>query len=142
MSSKTKPYSQTIDVSLDDRGEFVQFLEGLPVKRLYYVYNYGRGVIRGFHLHKHERKYFVAVWGAAKIIALNPKNPREKFTFISSSRKPTLVVIPPGYANGWMSLEEQTVLVCASTSTLKESIKDDQRFDPYKWGDLWQVLGR
>lgn len=146
-----KPSSRPVKVSGDDRGTFVPFLAeanalpeqpGLAVKRIYYVYNYGRGVIRGFHFHKIEWKYFVVVSGAAKIVALNPDLPEEKFVFVSSARKPELIIIPPGFANGWVSLEENTVLVCGSTSSFEESIKDDQRFDPHQWGDVWSVKAR
>lgn len=146
-----KPYSQLIGVRGDDRGTFVPFLnganalpdqEGLVIKRIYYVYNYGRGVVRGFHFHKKEWKYFIIVSGAAKFVVLAPEKPEEVFTFVGSSRMPNLVVVPPGYANGWVSLEDGTVLVCGSTASFEESIVDDQRFDPYKWGDVWTVKGR
>lgn len=146
-----QPYQKEIEVKTDDRGIFVPFLnnannladeKNLAIKRNYFVYNYGKNVIRGFHFHKKEWKYFIIVNGAAKFVAINPENPEEKFTFISSSRKPNLIVIPPGYANGWISLEDNTILICASTSTFEESINDDQRFDPYKWGDVWSVKGR
>lgn len=145
-----KPFSKPIDVFGDDRGTFVPFLNQanslmenkLAIKRIYYVYNYGTGIVRGFHFHKKEWKYFMVVSGAAKIIALDPEKPQEIFTFISSVRKPNLIIIPPDFANGWVSLEEQTVLVCGSTSTQEESIKDDKRIDPYKWGDIWSVKGR
>lgn len=145
-----KPYSKLIDVSSDDRGTFVPFLNQtncltdskLVIKRVYYVYDYKTGVVRGFHFHQREWKYFMVVSGAAKIIALDPEKPKEKFIFISSVRKPNLVVVPPGFANGWISLEEQTVLVCGSTSSQEESIEDDKRIDPFKWGDIWSVKGR
>jgi len=151
MTTQPKPFAKPVDVSSDDRGAFVPFLNGanalgeqpgLAVKRVYYVYNYGAGVIRGFHFHQKEWKYFIIVSGAAKFVALDPDRAEEKFTFVSSSRKPNLIVIPPGYANGWISLEPQTILVCGSTSSFDESIKDDKRFDPYTWGDVWAVKGR
>ncbi len=146
-----KPFEKEVKVFSDDRGTFVPFLNdadslaeksGLKIKRVYYVYNFGKGVIRGMHYHKKEWKYFTAVSGAAKIIAIDPINPEEKHVFVSSARKPTLIVIPPGFANGWMSLEENTILVCGSTSTTEESIKDDERMDPYSWGDIWFIKGR
>lgn len=146
-----KPYIQEVVTRGDDRGVFVPFLnnadnlpdkESLKIKRLYYVYNYGKGVVRGFHYHKIEWKYFMIVNGAAKFVAISPDNPEEVFTFTSSSRRPNLIVIPPGFANGWVSLENETVLVCGSTASFEESIADDQRFDPYKWGDVWTVKGR
>jgi len=146
-----KPYAQAVTIRGDDRGTFMPFLndanslpdqKGLAIKRVYYVYNYGKGVIRGFHFHKKEWKYFIVVSGAAKFVALDPEKPEEKFTFISSSRMPNLVVVPPGFANGSVSLEDNTILVCGSTASFEESIADDQRFDPYKWGDVWAVKGR
>lgn len=142
---KNIPSTKQLDVFTDDRGVFVPFLDSnseMPIKRIYYVYNYGKGVIRGFHFHKIEWKYFTIVSGAAKFVAINPENPEEIFTFISSSRKPNCIIIPPEYANGWISLEENTILLCGSTATIDESIKDDKRFDPQQWGDVWSVTGR
>lgn len=116
--------------------------DGLAIKRVYSVYNYATGIVRGFHYHKREWKYFVIVAGAAKFIAINPDKPEERFVFVSSVRRPNLVVVPPGFANAWVSLEPSTMLVCASTASLEESIADDHRYDPYTWGDLWSVKGR
>lgn len=142
---KTIPSIHPLEVFTDDRGVFVPFTNvsaETPIKRVYYVYNYGAGIVRGFHFHLNEWKYFTIVSGAAKFVAINPENPEEMFTFVSSSRKPNCVMIPQGYANGWVSLEENTILLCGSTSTIEESIKDDKRFDPYQWGDVWSVKGR
>jgi dTDP-4-dehydrorhamnose 3,5-epimerase-like enzyme len=145
---KNIPFTKEIQVFSDDRGVFVPFLQkdalddGLEIKRVYYVSNYGKGIIRGFHFHKKEWKYFAIVNGAAKFVAINPDNPEEIFTFVSSVRKQNLIIVPPGFANGWISLEENTILVCGSTAKTEESIKDDKRFDPYLWGDVWSVKAR
>ncbi|PJE64586.1 MAG: hypothetical protein COU90_01980 [Candidatus Ryanbacteria bacterium CG10_big_fil_rev_8_21_14_0_10_43_42] len=146
MPKKKDIIPHTIEVPLfaDDRGYFSPVLDGpdRPIKRIYYVVNPVRGVVRGFHFHKKEWKYFVIVKGSAKFIAINPDNPKEMYQFTSGERKPLLVVIPPGYANGWVSLEDNTILLCGSSSTTKESLKDDHRYDPYTWGDLWQTKHR
>jgi dTDP-4-dehydrorhamnose 3,5-epimerase len=148
---KWKPECAALKVFGDDRGVFVPFLPSIPsdknkqkktIKRVYYIYNYGKGIIRGFHFHKKEWKYFSIVNGSAKFVAINPENDKEQYTFVSSSRNPNLITIPPGYANGWISLEDNTILVCASSSTFEESIKDDKRYDPFTWGDVWMVQGR
>lgn len=145
---KMIPTMQSLSVFSDERGVFVPILQKenldkkMEIKRIYYVYNFGKGVVRGFHFHQKEWKYFTIVNGAAKFVALNPEKPEEKFTFVSSSHKQNLISIPPGFANGWVSLEENTILVCGSTATIEESIADDKRFDPYKWGDVWSVKGR
>ena len=51
------------------------------------------------------------------------------------------VHIPKGFANGSMSLEENSELLIFSTSTLKESLKDDIRYDSKYW-DPWVVKQR
>jgi dTDP-4-dehydrorhamnose 3,5-epimerase len=112
------------------------------VKRVYLVHNHAAGTIRGFHLHKIEWKVFVVSQGAAKFVALDPSSPETTFTFVSSARRPSVIVIPPGYANGWISLEAGTTLVAASTSTFEESLRDDVRLDPHGFGDLWSVRAR
>jgi len=145
---KNIPFTKTLDVFTDDRGIFVPILQkdiledNLEIKRIYSVYNYGKGIIRGFHFHEKEWKYFSIVNGAAKFIAINPDEPEKIFSFVSSSHKQNLIVIPPGFANGWISLEDNTILVCGSTAILEKSIEDDKRFDPYKWGDVWSVKPR
>jgi dTDP-4-dehydrorhamnose 3,5-epimerase-like enzyme len=150
--SKPKtPFTYEPKVAADDRGVFVACIQNahqlefdptLGVKRVYYVYNHGIHVVRGFHFHEKEWKLFTIARGAAKFVAINPKNPEEKFTFVSSSRKPNVIVIPPGFANGWISLEPETLLICGSTATFEESVGDDQRMDPYKFGDVWTIKGR
>jgi len=148
-----KPFVLEVPVFADDRGIFSPFLDAGRhadlflatggVKRVYYVYNHAAGVVRGFHYHKKEWKIFNVVKGAMKFVAINPEDPKEMYTFVSSDRKNQLVVIPPLYANGLVSLEPGTILVCASNLTTEESFKaDDKRFDPYMWGDVWGVKGR
>ncbi|MBM3256794.1 MAG: hypothetical protein FJY98_00475 [Candidatus Liptonbacteria bacterium] len=147
-----KPQAFEGAVFADDRGVFSPFLDAEKnpelfkamggIKRVYYVYNHAANVVRGFHYHEKEWKIFGIVAGAAKFVAVNPKNPEEKFTFISSERKNQVIVIPPGFANGWVSLEPNTVLICASNATTNESRADDKRFDPFGWGDVWTVQSR
>ena len=61
--------------------------------------------------------------------------------FVLSAKKPSVLFIPPGYANGFMSLTDDLKLMFFSTSTLEESLGDDIRFDSRLW-DVWQVPER
>ncbi len=151
MDNLTKrPTTFEYQVFADDRGIFAPILDNLKkinsqigqIQRIYYVVNHSKGTIRGFHYHKKEWKFFVIVAGAAKFVILNPKKPQEIYTYVSSSRKNNLIIVPPCYANGWMSLENNTILLCASNLSTQESLQDDKRFDPYKWGDYWSVKPR
>jgi dTDP-4-dehydrorhamnose 3,5-epimerase len=49
--------------------------------------------------------------------------------------------IPAGYANGFMPLTEDALLVLFSTATLEESRGDDVRYDSRYW-DIWEVIER
>jgi dTDP-4-dehydrorhamnose 3,5-epimerase len=60
---------------------------------------------------------------------------------VLSAKKPSVLFIPPGYANGFMSLTAQLKLMFFSTSTLEESAGDDIRFDSRLW-DPWHVAER
>ena len=61
--------------------------------------------------------------------------------YVISEKKPQVVYIPPGYANGFMSLTKDLKLVFYSTSTLEESSGDDIRYDARYW-DIWDVVER
>ncbi len=136
-------------ISIDDRGEvaFVNEFNFINVKRFYCVENHRLGFIRAWHGHKKEAKYVSVVSGAALIGAVrvddweNPNLQADVSKFILSSKQPSVLYIPPGYANGFMSLTEGAKLIFYSTSTLEESVGDDYRFDSRFW-DIWGVIER
>jgi dTDP-4-dehydrorhamnose 3,5-epimerase len=61
--------------------------------------------------------------------------------FVLSASTPAVLVIPPGHANGFMSLTADARLVFFSTATLDESRGDDVRFPARTW-DPWGVEER
>jgi len=148
----------------DDRGLLVPITDQIGeelIKRSYIVEDYGPGVIRGLHYHKKEFKIFTIVSGAGKIITLklnealadqnNPEeikryvinNPQTIKTFVLSSRHRGVVVIPPYHANGWMSLEDHTILVSLSNLRFEEAKDDDIRIEPMIIGEnYWRVVPR
>ena len=142
-----KPFTIDIKHIADDRGFLVPISQFLPVelqkevKRTYVVSNYGK-VIRGLHGHKKETKIFYIAKGSAKFIAINMNDATDKYEVTLGERANRLFIVPPNYANGWVSLEDGTILVALSTSTFEESVKDDERVDPYKYGDIWGVEAR
>ena len=134
---------------VDDRGEvaFVNDFQFEGVKRFYIVSNHRAGFVRAWHAHRHEAKYVTVVQGAAIVAAVaidnweRPSKNAEVHRYILSAQKPTVLYIPQGYANGFMSLTTDTKLVLFSTSTLEESRNDDVRYDARYW-DVWQVVER
>jgi len=148
----------------DDRGLLIPFTDDLDhdlFKRSYLVEDYGSGIIRGLHYHKKEIKIFTIASGAAKFITMKlpeevaDRNQKEEIldylkkypdsvqTWVLSNRHHGVLIIPPYYANGWVSLEDHTVLVSLSNLRYEEAREDDIRIDPYIIGeDKWKVIGR
>lgn len=144
-----KPFTVDIKHIADDRGFLVPISQFLPtelqkeIKRTYVVGDYGKGVIRGLHGHRRETKIFYIIKGSAKFVAINMGDSTNKYEITLGERANRLFIVPPGYFNGWVSLEEGTLLVALSTSTFEESVKDDEREDPYRYGaDIWGVKAR
>lgn len=141
---------RVIDLEIydDDRGFLVPLTNELRpenFRRVYVCGNHVKGIIRGFHLHEKEWKYFYIIKGAAKFVAIDPKDEANIYSFVITERKPKLVIIPPGYANGWVSLQDETLLVALSSRTIGEikGDNDDKRIDPFKWGkEIWEIKSR
>ena len=136
-------------IAVDDRGSvrFVNDFNFEGVKRFYQVENHKGGHIRAWHGHRREGKYVYVAKGSALIGAVNlpcEDDPEyqiilpEITKFVLSSQTPKVLWIPPGYLNGSMTLEEDTIIQYFSTSSLKESLDDDVRFPYNKW-DIWSI---
>jgi len=136
-------------LSVDDRGEvtFINDFNFESVKRFYMVSNHKAGFVRAWHAHKREAKYVAAVTGAAIVGAVKiddwdkPSVDLPVGRYVISSNKPQVLYIPPGYANGFMSLTSDLKLIFFSTAKLDESANDDIRYDARYW-DIWNIVER
>lgn len=133
----------------DNRGS-VQFNNDLKfnrIKRFYLVHNYSKNFVRAWHGHLKEEKYITCTKGTFQISAVkinNVKNPSKKskvFNFIINENDNKFVYLPKGYANGSMSFEDNSKLLIFSTSSLKESLKDDYRYESRFWNP-WKINER
>lgn len=138
-------------VSVDDRGtvKFINDFDFQNIKRFYQINNFSTETVRAFHGHKKESKYVYVSRGSALICLVkidNFENPSKKLKirrFVLSSQNPQALHIPPGHANGTKSLQKQTSIIIYSTSSLKQSEKDDYRYPYDYWGkDIWKVENR
>jgi len=143
------PYIMDGGLAVDDRGQ-VSFVNGFnfeDVKRFYMVSNHKQGFVRAWHAHKKEAKYVMVVKGSAVVAAVKiddwekPSKDAEVKRYILSENKPTVLYIPAGYANGFMSLTKDAKIVFYSTSTLEDSLNDDIRYQSRHW-DVWDVEER
>jgi dTDP-4-dehydrorhamnose 3,5-epimerase len=124
-------------ISVDDRGSvrFVNDFNFGDVKRFYQVENHSKGFIRAWHGHKKEGKYVYVSSGSALIGVVNMDTEKVE-KFVLSSKTPRVLYIPPNNFNGFKSLEENTIILFFSTSTLEESLGDDIRESHDKW-NIW-----
>jgi dTDP-4-dehydrorhamnose 3,5-epimerase len=135
---------------VDDRGvvSFVNDFDFARVKRFYTVENHMAGLVRAWHAHRLEEKYAHVVQGVALVAAVridnwdDPPVPEKIDRFVLSAQKPAILHIPPGYANGFKSLTPDMKIMFFSTSTVEDSLKDDVRWPPDRFGDVWKVMER
>ena len=144
-----EPVVLTGGLAVDDRGEvgFVNGFDFAGVKRFYTVRNHRAGFVRAWHAHRKEAKYVTAVSGAALVGAVRiddwdkPSASLPVVRHVLAAAQPKVLFIPAGYANGFMSLTDDTRLMFFSTSTLDESKNDDIRYDARHW-DIWTIEER
>ncbi len=149
-----KPVVLDGGVVVDDRGalRFVNDFDFQGVKRFYQVQNHRRGFIRAWHGHWKEGKYVYVAKGSAVIgyvsmavaqsgyALVDPQTGKGRNTaekVMLSDKRPMVLWIPSGYANGAMTLEEDTIIMYFSTATMEETKDDDHRF-PYDTWDIWE----
>jgi len=129
--------------SVDERGRvsFVNSADLYGARRLYFITNSSSAVIRAWQAHKREAKYFYAVTGQFQIVAVkldsftDPSPDLSVEAFILQEDSPSILFVPPGYANGIRALSAQNKLLVLSNLTLKESSKDIYRFPAHLWFD-------
>jgi dTDP-4-dehydrorhamnose 3,5-epimerase len=137
------------NIAVDDRGtvSFVNDFNFTGVKRSYTVTNHKAGFVRAWHAHRYESKYVTVVRGSAIIGAVKidnwekPSKDTPVNRYVLSDKKPSVLYIPAGYANGFMPLTRDAILVFYSTATLEQSRNDDIRY-PARYWDIWQVTER
>lgn len=140
----------------DDRGYLIEVVravgDGQPHSvvhqfgQVYLVGNPARGAVRAFHKHAELWDWFFIAAGSAKFVLRDdrPESPtyEELNSFVIGDRNPSLLVVPPGVFHGWMSLEDQTMMVSTASHTYNHAQPDEVRIPPDSYGDVWTVKGR
>jgi dTDP-4-dehydrorhamnose 3,5-epimerase len=151
----------SLERHIDDRGYLYEVIHAtddyLPkFGQTYVVASPARGTIRGFHRHDQLWDYFCVVRGTGKFVVVKANDaetaqasaaggcikPEAIETFILSERKPSLLVVPPGHWHGWISLEDETLVVSTGSEVYNRSAPDELRVSPDVFGDVWSVKGR
>lgn len=137
--------------SYDDRGDIAYCNEfniiEKKIKRFYLINNNNINFVRAWHGHKKEEKFLFVIQGSFKICAVkidNWKNPSKSLSvkkFVISSNSPKILYIPGGYAHGIQNLRDNSKILVFTTFSLKQSAKDDFRFQSNLWYD-WNIKFR
>jgi dTDP-4-dehydrorhamnose 3,5-epimerase len=135
-----------LDVHEDDRGFLYEVAHEndhfVPqIGQVYVVGDPGRGAIRAFHKHDELHDWFTIVAGSAKFAFVDDrpesKTHRAVDSFVISARKPSLIVVPPGVYHGWMSLEDQTLMLSVASHVYDRQKPDEIRVPPDAFNDLF-----
>lgn len=135
------------EIFTDDRGQ-ISSLNNFRfpgVERFYFIHHPDATVIRGWHGHQYEKKWFYAVKGAFRIALVkiddweNPSPDLQPEIFKLTANQSRILFVPEGYANCIKAESAGSVLLVFSGKILSEAIKDSWRYDRKLWVD-WKTL--
>lgn len=111
------------------------------VERFYLIHHPDVAVIRGWHGHQQEKKWFYCVKGAfaiglVKIDDWEHPSPGLTAAVLQLSETDSKIIcVPEGYANCIKALEKDSILLVFSGKTLPEAHADSWRYDSSLWVD-------
>ena len=128
-------------ISVDYRGRIshVNDLDMSEVERFYIIHQKDTSIIRAWHAHQHEKKWFYAVKGSFTTAFVkiddweNPSPDLKPEVFRLSAAESRVLYIPEGYANGIKAEEPYSILMVFSNKILSEAVHDSWRYDSKMW---------
>ena len=109
------------------------------VERFYFIHHPDTSVIRGWHGHQHEKKWFYCVKGAFTIGLVeiddweNPSPDLEAQKYHLTEQESRIICVPEGYANCIKASIPGSILLVFSGKTLPEAYSDSWRYDSKLW---------
>ena len=109
------------------------------VERFYFIHHPDTSVIRGWHGHQHEKKWFYCVKGAFTIGLVgidnweNPSPDLKAQKYHLSEQESKIICVPEGYANCIKASIPGSILLVFSGKTLPEAYSDSWRYDNKLW---------
>jgi dTDP-4-dehydrorhamnose 3,5-epimerase len=141
---------QVVDLvpRIDDRGYLIEVLRSTDeyftkFGQVYVVGDMVRNTVRAFHVHKILWDWFFISHGSAKFALVDGRNESPTYnevnTVILTIIKPQLLVVPPGVYHGWMSLEDDTLMVSTASEVYNRENPDEARVPYDSFGYEWNV---
>ncbi len=125
----------------DSRGQIshVNDLDMGEVERFYVIHQEDPTVVRAWHAHQFEKKWFYAIKGSFTTAFVridnweNPSPDLKPEIFQLSANESMVLCIPEGYANGIKANEPDSILMVFSNKILSVAEKDSWRYDCKLW---------
>ena len=110
------------------------------VQRMYTIKHPDPNVIRGWHGHQFEKKWFYCIKGEFSLAFVKIddwKNPSpdlttERFTLNESNSQ--IICLPAGYANCIKATMKESILLVLSGALYPKCLEDSWRWEPKMWG--------
>jgi dTDP-4-dehydrorhamnose 3,5-epimerase len=128
-------------ISTDERG-FITHVNNLnmtEVERFYIIHHPDDSVIRAWHAHQREKKWFYALkgsWTCAFVKIDNWEHPSPDLkpeVFQLTDKRSQILCVPEGYANGLKANEPDSMLLVFSGKVLDVALLDSWRYDKSMW---------
>ena len=109
------------------------------VERFYFIHHPDTSVIRGWHAHQHEKKWFYCVKGAFTIGLVeiddwdNPSPDLKAQKYHLTEEESRIICVPEGYANCIKASIPGSILLVFSGKVLPEAFSDSWRYDSKLW---------
>ena len=111
------------------------------VRRCYFISHPDPSVVRGWHGHQHERKWFYCVKGDFTLACVkiddweHPSPSLQAEIFQLSDMQSRLVCVPAGYANCLKTATAGSVMAVFSDKIVSDALQDSWRYDKNRWVD-------
>lgn len=135
------------EIFKDERGQIssINNFHFDDVRRTYIIHHPDVSVVRGWHGHQHERKWFYCVKGRFSVALVkidnweNPSKNLKPEIFNLSEDDSKLVCVPAGYANCLKAHTTDAIMMVFSDVVLSDAYSDSWRYDSSLWVD-WSKI--
>ena len=131
------------EIFRDARGQIssLNSFEFEGIERCYFIHHPDISVVRGWHGHQFEKKWFYCIKGAFTLALVKPdnwENPSpnlEAEMFELNENNSRIICVPEGYANCLKASVKDSVLLVFSGKRYEEALSDSWRYDKDMWVD-------
>ncbi len=128
-------------ISIDERGQIAHAndLDMNDAQRFYVIQNASTEVIRAWHAHQHEKKWYTCLKGSFTMAFVkiddweNPSPDLVPEVYQLSAENSQVICVPEGYAGGLKANEEGSILLVLSSKRIPEALQDSWRYDKHMW---------